>query len=169
MAKCDYCGSSIIFGGRHEGDLRFCNEHCLERGVLLSVADQIPEDMLAEHVKKVHQGACPKCGGDGPIDVQTSHRVWSALIMTSWRSRPQICCGSCGFKAKLGDAFYSLVLGWWGFPWGFIMTPVQLVRNLAGLMSGPHPYEPSPQLRKLVALNLAAHVVQSSQAEQTTA
>lgn len=26
----------------------------------------------------------------------------------------------------------SLVAGWWGFPWGFIFTPIAVVRNLGG-------------------------------------
>ena len=32
MAKCDYCGSSIIFGGTKNGDLTFCNEKCEASG-----------------------------------------------------------------------------------------------------------------------------------------
>lgn len=26
----------------------------------------------------------------------------------------------------------SLLLGWWGFPWGFIYTPAVVIQNLAG-------------------------------------
>ncbi len=28
MATCDYCKSTILFGGAHVGDLKFCNDTC---------------------------------------------------------------------------------------------------------------------------------------------
>lgn len=28
MAKCGYCGTTILFGGKKDGDLRFCNDEC---------------------------------------------------------------------------------------------------------------------------------------------
>ena len=79
MAKCDYCGSTIIFGGKRQGDLRFCNDRCLGNGGLLLVSRQVPENVVHESLWKVHQGRCPKCTGPGPVDVHVSHRVWSAL------------------------------------------------------------------------------------------
>lgn len=166
MAKCDYCGSGILFGGARRDDLRFCNEHCLQAGALMTIASQIPETELSKRVKEVHRGACPRCGGKGPVDVQTSYRVWSIVLMTSSQSRPQICCRTCGVKAKLGDAAFSGLLGWWGIPWGLLMTPVQVTRNLAGLLSSPHPHEPSDELRRLVSLNLAAALVEASRAQE---
>ncbi len=69
MAQCAYCSTTIILGGKKEGDLRFCNDKCVERGFVLIVADQIPPEMLNEAVTEVHQGVCPACGGPGPIDV----------------------------------------------------------------------------------------------------
>lgn len=34
--------------------------------------------------------------------------------------------------AGLGWTLLSLFLGWWGFPWGFIYTPMVLIQNLGG-------------------------------------
>ena len=161
MAKCDYCGTTILFGGVKEEEYRFCNQKCHENGFLLTIAKQIPDDVMEEHLKEVHDGQCPKCGGAGPIDVHTSHTVWSALVMTSWKSRPEVCCNSCGVKAKLGGAVISGLFGWWGFPWGIIMTPIQIIRNVAGLASSPDPLTPSAQLENFVRLNLASHLVAS--------
>ena len=166
MAKCAYCGSNIIFGGKQQGDLRFCNDKCLQNGVLLSVLEEIPQDLLEKQIKAVHEGTCPKCHGRGPVDVHTSYIVWSALILTSWNSKPQICCRSCGIKSKVGSAFVSLLFGWWGFPWGLIMAPVQIVRNVAGIFIAPDPTAPSPALHKMVGLNIAARVVRQAQAER---
>jgi len=116
MAKCDYCGSTIIFGGKRDANGRFCNQTCHARGALLALSRQLPEATVQEHVWKAHQGLCPKCNGAGPVDVYVSHRVWSAIFLTSWRSTPQISCRSCGLKSQLGNAAFSLVFGWWEFP-----------------------------------------------------
>ncbi|MBX6316663.1 MAG: hypothetical protein IRY99_27680, partial [Isosphaeraceae bacterium] len=139
MASCDYCGTTLLFGGVRDGDLRFCNEKCHQQGFLLAVADQVPGDVLSEYVRQAHEGPCPKCNGPGPIDVHTSYTVWSALVLTSWRSRPEVCCQACGTKSQIGAAVSSAVLGWWGFPWGLILTPIQILRNLGGLLSSPDP------------------------------
>jgi hypothetical protein len=88
--------------------------------------------------------------------------VWSALFLTSWKSRPHVCCRSCGIKSQLGDAVFSLVLGWWGFPWGFIVTPIQVVRNVVGVARGVDPSKPSGQLENVVRLGIAAQVVQTA-------
>jgi hypothetical protein len=158
MAMCDYCGTTILFGGVRDGDLRFCNQQCHQNGYILNLADQIPEDILTQHVRQAHDGNCPKCQGPGPVDVHTSHTVWSALVMTSWRSRPQVCCRSCGAKSKLGALASSAVLGWWGFPWGLVMTPIQILRNAGGLLAGPDPTRPSAQLEKIVRVSLASQL-----------
>lgn len=34
--------------------------------------------------------------------------------------------------ASLPYCLISLLLGWWGVPWGFLLTPVALWNNLAG-------------------------------------
>ena len=47
MAKCDYCGSTIIFGGKRDANGRFCNQKCQGRGGLLAFSRQIPEGTVA--------------------------------------------------------------------------------------------------------------------------
>jgi hypothetical protein len=106
------------------------------------------------------------CEGPGPVDVFTSHRVFSALYVTSWRSIPRVSCRACGTKAQLGGAAYSLFLGWWGFPWGLVMTPIQIVRNLVALSRHADGSAPSPLLEALVREQLAA---QGMANEQTAA
>lgn len=165
MAKCDNCGSTILFGGKRQGNLRFCNARCAGQGALLAISQQVPQNIVSESVLKVHQGPCPKCGGSGPVDVHVHHRVMSALVITSWRSTPQISCRSCGTKAQLIDTGVSLLLGWWGFPWGLIFTPVQIVRNITGMLRGPDPLQPSPQLEKSVRMSIASQAVARQKAQ----
>ena len=161
MATCAYCRTTILFGGVRDKDLRFCNEECHQNGYPLVVAKEIPQAMVDQHAGEIHRGLCPKCNGRGPIDVHTSYRVYSLILYTSWSSRPNLCCRSCGVKTQLGDAFLSLLLGWWGFPWGFIMTPVQITRNIGGALTGPDEIRPSEKLQQLVRVILAKRFIEA--------
>lgn len=40
--------------------------------------------------------------------------------------------GECGVVRGLPYTLVSLLLGWWGIPWGIIFTPLVLVTNLRG-------------------------------------
>jgi len=163
MATCSYCGTTILFGGKREGDYRFCNDTCLANGYVLKVANEIPAELVERRAAEVHSGACPKCGKAGPVDVQTHYTIWSALLLTSWKSNPEICCRSCGVKSKLGGMAFSLVLGWWGIPWGILITPVQVTRNFVGLFSGPDAGKPSEKLRNIMKVELGARLIETQQ------
>jgi hypothetical protein len=156
MAACNACGTTILFGGATVGEARYCNARCAQRGQLLSISQRIAPDVVTDAVSRVFHGACPKCKGPGPVDVHTSYRVYSMLFLTRWQSLPLIACRSCGVKAQLGDALFSLVLGWWGFPWGLIMTPVQVTRNVAGAIRNRTEAGPSPELETAVRVWLAS-------------
>ena len=162
MARCGYCNSMILMGGTQVGSTRFCNDKCAAKGQLLIRSQQVPEAHVQELVHRMHQGPCPKCGGAGPIDVFTSHQVWSAVLLTSWKSVPQVCCRSCGTKSQLGGIVSSLALGWWGFPWGLIMTPVQIGRNIAGLMRKVDSTRPSEELARVARIHLASQMSQAA-------
>jgi hypothetical protein len=161
MARCAYCGTTILFGAVRSGTDSYCNQECHQSGTLMRLADHLPAEVIEEQVARLHNGPCPHCGGSGPVDVHLSYRVWSALLITSWHSRTLLCCRSCALRAKLGDAVFSGLLGWWGFPWGLIMTPVQVTRNLMGLSRGPDPARPSPELRKRVRLIMGTRAAEA--------
>jgi hypothetical protein len=154
MAKCGYCGSTIFMGGARTGDQRFCNSKCQQAGHLLNLAKLVPADMLERRVEEVYRGNCPKCRGLGPIEVHKFHQVWSILVMTRWTTSQQVSCRSCATKRQAGALAFSLLCGWWGFPWGLVLTPVQVARNIAGMCANRNSSEPSADLRKLVQINL---------------
>jgi len=55
------------------------------------------------------------------------------------------------------------VLGWWGFPWGLILTPIQVGRNLVGVARPPEASKPSPQLEKVLRIAMARQTVTAAQ------
>jgi hypothetical protein len=61
----------------------------------------------------------------------------------------------------LKDGLFSLFLGWWGFPWGLLVTPVQVVSNLVGYFGGAKSTEPSKELYRLVQISLGARLLES--------
>lgn len=161
MAKCNYCSTTKIFGGvKDEEGNHYCNDRCHGNGVLLNLSHQIPPEILAEQIVEFHQSKCPHCGGGGPIDFQVSHTIWSAIFISSIKSNPTVCCRTCGVKRKIGAIFFTFFLGWWGIPWGIIMTPVQIIRNIFGLFSVPNPEKPSEELEKYVQIQLVAQTLQ---------
>jgi len=164
MPKCDYCGSTIIMGGvRTANQQRFCNNRCAQNAYVLSASQNIPQADIDRQVEEVWRGNCPKCKGLGPVDVHKFHQVWSALVLTRWTSSQQVSCRSCGTKRQAGAALMSLVFGWWGFPWGLILTPVQITRNIVGMTSGPDSSKASPELRRLVQVHMGSQVLAANQ------
>jgi hypothetical protein len=159
MAKCTACNSTILFGGKRDANGRFCNQKCQARGALLAAAKDIPEATIREQVWQIHQGLCPKCGGSGPVDVYVTHKVWSAVFLTSWKSTPEISCRSCVRKSQWVGVASSALLGWWGFPWGLLFTPIQIGKNLAAIAQSADASTPSPQLEKMVRMKMAGTMV----------
>jgi|ERR1043166_2629601 hypothetical protein len=161
MGTCNACKRFILFGGIRTADGRYCDADCQYKGYLLAIARTIPQSTLRKHVDTVFHSSCPKCHGPGPTDLYMSYRVWSLLVVTSWRSLPQISCGRCGRKAQMTSLIFSLCAGWWGFPFGLILTPIQICRNALALARRRSDLTASSELERAIALDLAEQVVQS--------
>lgn len=73
---------------------------------------------------------------------------------------------SCARKRQAGDALFSLVLGWWGFPWGLIMTPVQIGRNVVGMFRNVDSTGPSENLERAVGMALASQWARDRQSQR---
>jgi len=170
MAKCAYCNTGILFGGVKDGEARYCNEQCHATGYFVSLADQVDPATVNQLAREVQSGPCPRCKVVGsPVDVYKDYRIWSLLILTSWSSRPAISCKSCATKRQIGSIFYCAFLGWWGFPWGFLGTPIQIFRNLTAMLSGPKSGQPSPLLMNHLKVNMGQQIAQEIHSQQASA
>ncbi len=158
MATCDSCGTWILFGPVKVEDRTYCGQDCAGNDVWQAAMRLVPDDEAEDETRVVHQGNCPVCQGPGPVDVHTSHKVYSALVFTRWSSQPLISCRSCARKRQVKHTLFSTLLGWWGFPFGLLITPVQVIRNVGGIIgvTGPNPETPSPALTRAVRLTMAA-------------
>ena len=140
MSACVQCGKSILFGGKQLDGHRYCSAACARTHPLHLAAARVPPDILQRHVDAWRHSACPRCRRqDGPIDLHEHHRVHSLLLMTQWNTRRNLCCRRCGRREQLLSTLYCATLGWWGFPWGLLVTPMQITRNLVGLFRSEAP------------------------------
>jgi hypothetical protein len=110
--------------------------------------------MIDEQLLNVHGGPCPRCKGSGPVDVHTGHRAMSFLVFTTMNSVPIVACRSCGIRHQTGSLTMTMFLGWWGFPWGLVFTPIQVIRNITGMLNSPDPNLPSRELEQIVRLQI---------------
>jgi len=161
VATCATCRTTILFGGVSQDGQRFCNAKCAAKGTVLKLAASIPPDVVTQQAAAIRSGACPRCKGAGPVDVRSSHRALSAIVVTYRQSRQLIACRSCGVRAQLLDSAITLIFGWWGFPWGIIYTPIQISRNVAGMLRGDHMMMTSPELERMVRLQMASQAAAS--------
>ena len=54
---------------------------------------------------------------------------------------------------------YSIFLGWWGIPWGILLTPVQIGKNVVALFKSHSSVDPSAQLGQLVRIGIASQAL----------
>ena len=159
MAKCNTCGSFILWGGITHGAVKYCSNKCVQTAATEVLGQTVAEDQLEALVNEVRNGPCPQCKGPGPVDIHTSHSVMSFVVMTRWKSTPRMSCQRCGQREQLKSLGISMIAGWWGFPWGIIFTPLQVSRNLNALASPAGRNGPSEELRKALRTVLAKRVV----------
>ncbi len=146
MAKCACCATTILFGGKSHGGLRFCSDTCALQLQRARTAEAIPLAHAQALAAKLHAGSCSVCAGPGPVDMRASHLVWSAVVVTTWRSETLAACRACGLKRQARAALSCFALGWWAVPWGLLMTPVQLLSNAGAMLRPPDPSRPSEPL-----------------------
>lgn len=163
MAKCGYCNATVLFGGVTVDQAWYCSQQCYEKAMLTTVACSLPPQEISRPVSEVQQGVCPVCQRPGPVDVSTAYTVWSVVYVTCWRPEPRLCCRACGRKHQAKALLFSLAAGWWGLPWGLMVTPLQILRNIVGMLRKYDPYQPSVTLERVVRFTLAAAVMQDSQ------
>lgn len=156
-SECDFCGSSARFSAVLDEGQRFCSKSCLRNARLLEISEDIPTEAIFQHACSIKQGPCPVCHQtSSKTEARRYYRVWSAGIITQWTKRTHVCCHSCGRKTNLGSLVFCTLFGWWGIPWGLIITPAQIIANIAEMFKAQSDPTPSDELLQAARLDLAA-------------
>ncbi|KML59238.1 MULTISPECIES: hypothetical protein [Burkholderia] len=160
MSECSHCGRTFLVGGRSIDGHRYCSPACAQAHPIVVEAERVPDEKVRLYVDDWRYGPCPICLREGnPVDVHASHRVVSLVFVTRWATRRHVCCRRCGRKKQAAALLASVTLGWWGLPWGIVLTPIQLVRNALGL-AARDPEVATQQFEQLVRRKLAARRLQ---------
>lgn len=76
------------------------------------------------------------CSCCGKITAQPRYAIFyetkSFIVFTRKSVIQGIYCSACANKKALKASLVTWLLGWWGFPWGFIYTLQSLAKNLSG-------------------------------------
>jgi hypothetical protein len=152
MRRCRFCGAWLLFDKVRNGEDFYCNQEHLALGKAVAL---ISPDEVSKWAREVHEGPCSLCGEKGGVDLRSSYEVYSIVFMTVWKTVPYVCCRRCGLKKQVGSLLFSLFLGWWGFPFGLVLTPIQIIRNLVAMTVAPDPTVPSKKLEQVGLTELA--------------
>jgi hypothetical protein len=155
MKTCNACALTILFGGVRAEGFRFCSKKCAATSPWLSAIRAVPQDQVDAQATAIFKGACPICGGPGPVDVRPAYRIYSVVVITITNHTTAICCAKCGRKEQLSALGLSAAFGWWGIPAGVVGTPYLIGANLLA-MSRNKRTTPSKELKQHVRQAIAA-------------
>jgi hypothetical protein len=85
-------------------------------------------DELSQRLRSL---PCPLCGNKKvKLNGTIMHTVKSFIFFSSFRKEPIIACPDCLDKKNQESITSTAILGWWGFPWGILKTPIYIFNNI---------------------------------------
>ncbi len=116
-----------------------------ELGVALATqAGPIEPGELQDLVTRFRRQPCSRCGSElRPLNAFEIARAWSVILVTSYRKELLIACPDCILASAKRAWAFSLLLGWWGIPWGPIRTLQAIAIDSRAIRHGDedHPSE----------------------------
>ncbi len=75
--------------------------------------------------------SCPICGSTHErLNATLTGEVMSFVVFTTYNKKIKIGCPACLDKESNIALLKTVLLGWWGIPWGIIRTPMAIALNL---------------------------------------
>jgi hypothetical protein len=76
---------------------------------------------------------CPSCGASHTkLNATMTSEVMSFIVLTHYSKKLKVACPDCLDKANNNALTKSVLIGWWGFPWGIIRTIQAIGHNTKG-------------------------------------
>jgi hypothetical protein len=102
----------------------------------------------------IRNSPCPSCGTTfSKLNGTLTSEVMSFIFFTHWSKKIKVGCPDCLDKANNNALIKSILIGWWGIPWGFIRTPIAIGQNLKSKrtnhLDSPNDYLRSYTLSKI--------------------
>lgn len=130
---------------------RGLNEKIIE-GLERQLKKATPQELL-EYSAIIQKLPCPGCGMTSHLNGGITKATMSFILFTKTSVNMHICCGTCLKKARANANTKTILLGWWGFPWGIIKSIQALTYNskISGAINNT---EPSPVLLQFINENI---------------
>lgn len=116
-------------------------------------------DDVALYYNLLRQLQCPHCQtSNKPLNATVVSEVMSFIFITHYQQRVKIGCPDCLDSAMHNAQLKTLLLGWWGIPWGIIRSIGAIASNIK--FKKQH-YEEGPNeaLKSFVHLNIGQLVM----------
>ncbi|MBA3929960.1 MAG: hypothetical protein C0521_10290 [Xanthomonas sp.] len=156
VGPCYSCGTTVAFGGVKDQGFVFCNKQChVRKAHFLRDIAAVPDKDATAEAQRIKAGRCHHCGKNGGVDIHRSVFVWSAILITRTQENKLIGCSGCARKKQALDTLGTVALGWWGIPFGLILTPLGLLMNLGQMISSSTKEQPSKYLTQYARERLA--------------
>jgi predicted metal-binding protein len=111
---------------------------------------QISEEEFDRYIEAIRNLPCPGCSStDHKLNGALYAEAVSVIFFTNLSVRLKIACPSCLDKIVKKARTRSMLLGWWGLPWGVIRTPKAININDNSL-SQNHLMTPTDALKRYV-------------------
>ena len=90
----------------------------------------ISEDELKTYVSRIVNMRCPECGkNDSELEGSIIRSVTSFVLMTTYKKSHVLSCNDCRNSLRKSAISKTILLGWWGIPWGIFRTPHALIMS----------------------------------------
>lgn len=109
---------------------------------------------IAKYCGLLQAQPCPRCCSTGqPLNAASISKVLSMLVLTFREKQFAIVCPTCLGKLIREASNITVLLGWWGVPWGVVRTIRALRSNRKTLETNHVPY-PNELLKAFVKRNV---------------
>jgi hypothetical protein len=115
---------------------------------------ELTEKEFTDYLSIIRNHTCPKCNSKTKkLNGSIVSEVVSVIFFTNYTKNLKIACSDCLDELNNKAIGKSLILGWWGFPWGPIYTIKSILLNTK-MKKGNHTSEPNEILQGFVLENI---------------
>lgn len=112
------------------------------------------EEEIDEYCNLARNLSCPKCGSNSEnLNGTMTSDVMSFIIFTYYERKLKVACPDCLDEANNNALIKTIILGWWGIPWGFIRTIQAIGHNIKSKRTN-RLETPNDHLRSFVLSNI---------------
>ena len=113
MARCDACGTLVLFGAKKSNSFVCCSDLCLKELINIQGRGPVFIQKVQVEAQRVYKDNCAICSKEGPVDLYATVKISGYVLVTKTTNDVYVCCHKCGVSKKWKAFFHCLCFGWW--------------------------------------------------------